>query len=173
MHLVGCLPSKVPLNINFVDQATDQQLPSPYITGLIQVPTGTTVTDKINESPHVAEGNGVGTMAQLNRYIRTMMKGENVLTKKTVTMMQTDIGIANPTEIQYGLGCSHHPILGYGHNGATEGYLSTMMYDPKTDVSVVDVIPYWDLTDGTNSLKKCLQALVNTGNIGREAIGYP
>lgn len=165
--------TKVPLNLFFVDQATDQQLPSPYITGMIQYPTNTTITDKINASPHIAEGNGVGTMAQLNRYIRTMMKGENVLTKKSVTMMQSDQGVANTPETHYGLGCTNNKILGYGHNGATEGYLSTMLYDPKTDVSLVVVIPYWDLTDGNKSLGKCLQALVNSGIAGREAIGFP
>jgi D-alanyl-D-alanine carboxypeptidase len=165
--------SKVPLNLHFVDQATDQQLPSPYITGLIQNPTNTVITDLINASAHVAEGNGVGTMAQLNRYIRTMMKGENVLTKNTVTMMQTNKGVANTPEQQYGLGCTHNETLGYGHNGATEGYLSTMMYDPKTDVSLVVLIPYWDLSDDKTSLGKCLQALVNTGITGRQAIGYP
>lgn len=165
--------TKVPLNLYFVDQATDQQLPSPYITGMIQEPTKTTITDQINASPHVAEGNGVGTMAQLNRYIRTMMKAENVLTKNTVMMMQKDKGVANPPQTEYGLGCSHNAILGYGHNGATEGYLSTMMYDPKTDISVVVVIPYWDLTDGNNSLGKCLQSLVNAGISGRQSIGYP
>lgn len=165
--------TKVPLNLYFVDQATDQQLPSPYITGMIQEPTKTTITDQINASPHVAEGNGVGTMAQLNRYIRTMMKAENVLTKNTVMTMQKDKGVANPPQTEYGLGCSHNAILGYGHNGATEGYLSTMMYDPKTDISVVVVIPYWDLTDGNNSLGKCLQSLVNAGISGRQSIGYP
>ena len=140
---------------------------------MIQEPTKTTITDQINASPHVAEGNGVGTMAQLNRYIRTIMKAENVLTKNSVTMMQKDKGVANPPQTEYGLGCSHNAILGYGHNGATEGYLSTMMYDPKTDISVVVVIPYWDLTDGNNSLGKCLQSLVNAGISGRQSIGYP
>ena len=164
--------SKVPLNLHFVDQATDQQLPSPYVTGLIQEPTMTTITDKINASSHVAEGNGIGTMALLNRYIRTLMKGENVLTKNTVTLMQTNRGSANTPEQQYGLGCSYNPILGYGHNGATEGYLSLMMYDPRNDVSVIVVIPYWDLTDGNNSLGKCLKALVNAGITGRQTIGY-
>lgn len=165
--------AKVPLNFNFVDQATDQQLPSPYVTGMIQYPTKTLITDKINASPHVAEGNGVGTMDQLNRYIRTMMKGENVLTKKMVTLMQTSEGPANTAETHYGLGCTNNKILGYGHNGATEGYLSSMMYDPKTDVSLIVMIPYWDLTDGNQSLGKCLQALVKAGIVGREAIGYP
>src|SRR5690606_8989474 len=63
--------SKVPIHLYFVENASDQQLPSPYITGMIQCPTNTVITDKINASPHVAEGNGVGTMALLNRYIRT------------------------------------------------------------------------------------------------------
>lgn len=164
--------SKVPLNLYFVENATDQQLPSPYITGMIQYPTNTVITDKINASPHVAEGNGVGTMAMLNRYIRTLMKGENVLNKASVTLMQTAEGPANTPQTHYALGCSRHPVLGYGHNGATEGYLSTMMYDPVTNVSVIVVIPYWDLTDGSTSLNKCLQALVKAGLAGREALGY-
>ncbi|MGV8915236.1 MAG: serine hydrolase domain-containing protein [Kaistella sp.] len=165
--------SPVPLNLHFVESATDQQLPTPYVTGMIRYPDNVTITDLINASPHVAEGNGVGTISQLNRYIRTLMKGENILTKNTITRMQTESGVANTPQTHYALGCSNHPILGYGHNGATEGYLSTMMYDPKTDVSVIVVIPYWDLTDGMNSLGKCLKALVKAGLVAREAVGYP
>ena len=165
--------SKVPINFNFVDKATDQQLPSPYITGMIRYPDRLVISDKINASAHVAEGNGVGTMNDLNKYIRTLMKGENVLNKDMINLMQTQKGSANEPGNEYGLGCAHHPVLGYGHNGATEGYLSLMMYDPASDVSVIVAIPFWDLTDGNSSLGKCIGAMVNAGLGARKVLGYP
>lgn len=58
------------------------------------------------------------------------------------------------------------------HNAATEGYLSLMMYDPDTDVSVIVSLPLWDLSDEMNSLVKCLGAMVNAGYASREALAY-
>lgn len=42
-----------------------------------------------NATAHIAEGNGIGTMTELAKYIRTTMKAENVLTTQSVQLMKT------------------------------------------------------------------------------------
>lgn len=166
--------AKVSLKLHFADQATDRQLAAPYITGLIRYPDKTVVTDLINASAHVAEGNGCGAMNELNQYIRTLMKGENILEQSSLNLMKTAKGPAPaPGNNDYALGCFHIKNLGYGHNGATQGYLSLMVYDPDTDISVIVLLPYWDLREGTESLKKCIMGIENAGWAAREALGYP
>lgn len=164
--------SPLPLNVHFIENATDQQLPSPYTTGMIHYTSHTEVTDKENASGHVAEGNGVGNMSDLNQYIRSLMKGRNVLKAESIDLMKNSIGPATkPENNNYALGCFHLDNLGYGHNGATAGYLSLMVYDPDTDVSVIVLLPYWNLS-GDETFTKCLYALNNAGLSARTALGY-
>jgi D-alanyl-D-alanine carboxypeptidase len=166
--------ARVPLGIRFPELATDQQLAAPYVTGKILEPGGiVTTTDQVNASAHVAEGNGCGNMADMNRFIRTTMKGSNLLTPASVQLMQHETGPATYNELNYALGCNHLSNLGYGHNGATEGYLSMMYYDPITDVSVVVMLPFWDLRQGKTSLQLCINAMTNAAWDARSALGYP
>ncbi|SDD25058.1 serine hydrolase domain-containing protein [Niabella drilacis] len=165
--------AKIPLGVRFIESAADKQLPAPYLTGMIRLPDTTIITDQENASGHIAEGNGIGTMTDLNRYIRSLMQGRNVLKPETVTLMQNSEGPAKPTDgSRYSLGCSHIEGLGYGHNGATVGYLSMMAYDPAADVSVVVLLPYWDLTSKTR-FEGCLRALSKAGRAARSVLGYP
>lgn len=100
-----------------------------------------------NATAHIAEGNGIGTMTELAKYIRTTMKAENVLTTQSVQLMKNSIGKATtPQDNNYALGCFHIPGIGYGHNGATEGYLSLMLHDPDTDITTIVLLPFWDLS---------------------------
>lgn len=170
-HIFG--PStQVPLQIHFPDLATDQTLPEPYCCGTIMNPGpgefGTNCQN--NMSAHVAEGNGYGTMRELNKYIRTMMKGENVLEPSTVEIMKHTTPINIPG---YALGTIHVTNLGYGHNGAIFGYLSYMLYDPQHDVSLITMMPFWDLTRSDTSFFVCLNAVQQLGSVGRKALGYP
>lgn len=165
--------AKVPFGVQFIENATDRQLPAPYTTGMIRLPDTTLITDRENASGHIAEGNGTGTMTDLNKYIRSLMQGRNVLKPATVTQMQNSEGPAKPPEgNRYSLGCTHIEGLGYGHNGATVGYLSMMAYDPATDVSVVVLLPYWDLTSKARS-DLCLKAQGKAGLAARAELGYP
>ena len=148
----------VPLKVHFPNLAADQSLPDPYVCGTILNPgIGENMTNCHNNmSAHVAEGNGCGTMAALNTYIRTLMRGENVLEPSTVEIMKTDV---IPADSSYGLGTYHVSSIGYGHNGAIYGYLSVMMYDPATDISVITMMPLFDMTGGVASFVKCFQAV--------------
>lgn len=160
--------SKRPLAIKFPELASDKQLPSPYVKGFIKYDTHDEVTDLKNASAHIGEGNGQGTMVMLTDYIRSLMKGENVLYASSAELMRTNKGPA--TTSGYGLGCSNFQGIGYGHNGATEGYLSLMAYDPKSDVSVIVLLPFWDLRG--NNLNKCIATLNSTAIEAKKTLGY-
>ena len=166
--------SRVPLPISFPYWADDVQLPQPNVASLIRRASGRVDGfGPVNMSAHIGEGNGYGTMSALNTYVRSLMRGENVLLLQTVKLMQTEVSTANPG---YGLGTSYRINLGYGHNGAIAGYLTTVTYDPATEVSVVAMLPLWDLTQGPNgdtSFEKCFTAMYDAAYAARAALGYP
>jgi D-alanyl-D-alanine carboxypeptidase len=159
----------VPVSIHFPMRADDTVLPSPRVEGLEVLGNLQQRYGDYNMSAHVGEGNGYGTIAALNTYIRTLMKGQNVLSPITVKLMQTDVSVQN----RYGLGTAYTPNLGYGHNGARIGNLALMAYDPLTDVSVVVYLPLWDLTNGLDSFIKCFNAIYDAAYAARAALGYP
>jgi D-alanyl-D-alanine carboxypeptidase len=97
------------------------------------------------------------------------MKGDNVLYASSAELMRTNKGAA--TTNGYGLGCSNFQGIGYGHNGATEGYLSMMAYDPKSDVSVIVLLPFWDLSS-TSKFERCLNTLNTTAIEAKRTLGY-
>jgi D-alanyl-D-alanine carboxypeptidase len=105
----------------------------------------------------------------LSDYIRTLMKGQNVLYASSAELMRTSKGPA--TTSGYALGCSDFTGIGYGHNGATEGYLSLMAYDPKSDVSVVVLFPFWDVRSD-EKFTRCLNTLNTTAIEAKRTLGY-
>lgn len=138
--------ARIPLNIKFVEEASDQQLPSPYITGYIHYDDRNERTDKKCNStyrwrqwywyhdrtcqiyPHNHESRKCTDHSVCSAY-------ENSIGKATT-----------PQDNNYALGCFHIPGIGYGHNGATEGYLSLMLHDPDTDITTIVLLPFWDLS---------------------------
>lgn len=168
-HLVGPDTPR-PLDLHFPERGNDRRLPTPRACGrILQADADPIVTCNANVSAKIAEGNGIGTMRELNRWVRSLHSGRNVLKPAIVGLMHDDVSSANPT---YALGTFKVQNLGYGHNGATLGNLSEMLYDPETGVSVVVYLPLWDLTEGATSFLKVFNALNCTGWIAREALGY-
>ena len=169
-HITGST-APVPLDISFPYLASDVKLPSPYAKGLMLSKDTNVIFTDVNMSAHVGEGNGLGTMADLNKYIRTLMKSENVLNKNSIELMKHTVSDSNKT---YALGCFYIKDLGYGHNGCIKGYLSLMMYDPDTDVSLIVMLPENDytITEDEKSIIKGLKAIVNAGFAARMALGY-
>ena len=160
----------VPLStIHFPVLANDVSLPDPHLIGTILEPGETQVYDKYNITAQIGEGNGYGTMEQLNKYIRTLMKGENVLKPSTIQLMQKDVSATNPG---YGLGCSYVPNIGYGHTGARIGYLNLMAYDPENDVSLIAMINLYDFRT-ENSFGICFNSLQEAAYAARKILGYP
>jgi D-alanyl-D-alanine carboxypeptidase len=144
-------------------------MPQPRVIGTILNSTGTEKYDDYNMSAQVGEGNGYGTIESLNTYIRTLMKGQNVLNHVTIQLMQKDL---SPGDRSYALGCTFIKNLDYGHNKARIGYLSLMAYDPANDISVVCMILLWDLRDGINSFLKCFNSIYDAAYAARQALGY-
>lgn len=159
--------SQVPLDIHFPNLASDQVLPSPRSCGH-ELLEGSNVVEycDFNMSAQVAEGNGYTTMRNLNTWIRSTMKGMNVLTPPSIELMKTSVSAANPT---YGLGCFYRENLGYGHNGARIGNLSLMIYDPVTDISIISYINAINEED----FLPTFNAIENVAYEVREALGYP
>jgi len=162
--------TSVPLDFHFPYLAEDNEMSLPFCCSIIYESGEIEINCLDNMSAHVAEGNGYGSIIDLNTYIRSLMKGENVLTPESVELMQNDVSAANDG---YSLGCIHVENLGMGHNGAIDGYLSLMVYDPEHDVSVIVMLPTWDLTDGYESFTKCFSAMYDAGWAARSFLGYP
>lgn len=162
--------SPVPLDMGFPYLATDQIMPEPHVCGTVYAGSKTEVICKTNMSAQVAEGNGFGTMRQVNRYIRSLMRGENVLQKETVHLMQQDVSESNSS---YALGCEYRENLGYGHNGARVGNLSLMAYNPDNEVSVVVYLPLFDLSNGMESFILCYNSIYEAAYAALETLGYP
>ncbi|GAB3942318.1 serine hydrolase domain-containing protein [Spirosoma harenae] len=169
-HVTGPA-SRVPVSVSFPYRTDDQLLPLPSVASLIRQSAKWGVGfGPVNMSAHVGEGNGYGTLTALNTYIRSLMRGENVLNPQSAYLMRTDGSSANP---RYGLGCNQFANLGYGHNGAIAGYLSVMAYDPDTDVSVIILLPLWDFSKGEASFETCFRHMYNAGYAAKGALGYP
>ena len=121
-------------------------------------------------SPHVGEGNGYGTFVELDKYVRAIMKGQSVLNANSIELMKKTVSDSNKT---YALGCFYIEDLGYGHNGCIKGYLSYMMYDPLTDVSVIIIMNANDYTmPEEKGIAEGLKALVNGAFASRMALGF-
>lgn len=128
-----------PLNLNdtrFPSLGTEQALPEPYVEGYTIVNGDELETTFINLSASVAEGNIVTTPENLTRWLHLLQTGEAGLDKETVSMMN-EVILTAEAHYAYGLGITYTEGLGYGHDGAQMGYLTTMRYDPETDVTVL------------------------------------
>ncbi|AQG79613.1 serine hydrolase domain-containing protein [Spirosoma montaniterrae] len=168
--------TKVPLALRFPVLASDTKMPVPFLGGNERLPGKTPIIfGDYNMSAQVAEGNGYGTPVSLNTFIRTLMKGENVLKPETVKLMQSDVNLKSQNT--YALGCFYTKNLGFGHNGERCGTLSLAMYDPATDVSVVAFINLVDKTRGGetqgSTFAMCFNAIYGAAYGGRAALGYP
>jgi D-alanyl-D-alanine carboxypeptidase len=168
-YVVGPL-TPVPLDIKFPYLASDNTMPTPNVSGRVYNQNGTyTNTSVYNKSGNIGEGNGYGTMSMLRTYIRSMMKGTNILTPATVEIMKNDLSPGSPN---YALGCTLFTNLGYGHTGATMGYFSCMFYDPITGVSVVGMIPMWDQTNNGNNFNAPFYAMLDACWAARTVLGF-
>jgi len=169
-YITGSGTPAGPMEISFPYISSQTSIPEPFVKGNIFMPGGTLVLEKQNMSSQVAGGNGIGTMAMLDKYIRTIMKGENVLTSASVELMKNTVSEHNKT---YGLGCFYVENLGYGHNGNIKGYLSQMFYDPLTDVSIIMMANAVDFSHDMPGLINGLHTLNTTGYAAREILGLP
>ena len=133
---------------------TDRELPQPFVPGFVHIPGTIQNVTVSNISGNVAEGNLITTPSDLALFIRKLMRGEGVLSSNLVYSTMLNCLPATPGSLSlYGCGVNNINILGYGHTGAHEGYLSQMIHDPVTDVTLVIYTNGWDLREGINSIR--------------------
>lgn len=128
-------------------EGTDVQMPEPFAPGYLFMPEKYNCT-KSNISGNVAEGNLITTPYDLAHFLRMLLRGEGVLSATTVNELMLTPLIPPDTVTNYTCGISFTGGLGYGHNGAHEGYLSLMASDPDTDFTVVVFTNAWNIVNG-------------------------
>jgi D-alanyl-D-alanine carboxypeptidase len=144
--------------------ATDRTIPAPYCDGFVFEGGVFKPWNEDNMSPTVAEGNMISTPANLTQWIRKLIKGEAGINAANVELMKTPSAYST----SYGLGILNGGGLGYGHNGAHNGFTSLMLYNPADDVSVVI---YSNVMDNTNFPKE--QALLKkVAQDAKSILGY-
>jgi len=164
-------------NTMVVVDGSDQILPDPFTKGFNWVDGQIEDVTHSNMSPHVAEGSMTTTPHDLALWAKRLFTGQAGLTKETVQLMMdacTSTGGEATTAVEYGLGllCSQN---GYGHNGAHEGYLSNMVYNPKTGVAYVIFTNIWNCqtcAKNIDSLKNELKTMDEITTKVLRTLGY-
>jgi D-alanyl-D-alanine carboxypeptidase len=129
----------------------DVTLPVPFAKGYIMDSTGVKECTESNISGNVAEGNIITTPDDLAKYLRTLLRGEGPLLPYYVNN-QLLLPIDGSQVNWYACGLNYANNLGFGHNGAHEGYLSRMVYDPVTDFTVVAFTNSWNAMNGLHTI---------------------
>ena len=151
----------------FPSNGTDRQIPPPYAKGYSIINGATRETTLDNMSAHVAEGNMITTPDNLARWVKLLYTGKAGLEQKYVDMM-TSVNPTGEDHGLYGLGTSFAEGLGYGHNGAHMGYMTTMFYDKENDVAIV-------LSASVSSFDDIygeIQYLYGIGHSAKQILGY-
>lgn len=138
---------------------TDRTIPAPFARGYYYLPDIKECTES-NISGNIAEGNLITTPDDLSKFIRKLLRGEGVLSLTTVNNVLISIPTGPLGESRYACGISYAPNLGWGHNGAHEGYLSRMVSDPDLDISMVAFTNAWNTTGGLSSIGEQLLGLL-------------
>jgi len=139
----------------------DQQMPEPFFPGYVLQNNQVYDVTASNISGNVAEGNIIATPYDLAHFIRKLLRGEGPLTSYNAnTIMMNVIPVNTTSTYAYGCGLTLTNGLGYGHNGAHEGYLSLMIYDPENDISIIVLTNTWNLSNGMGSLYEQLGGLL-------------
>jgi D-alanyl-D-alanine carboxypeptidase len=146
---------------------TDNTLPSPYVKGYYYDATLNIDATWSNVSPNVADGTLITTPNDLSKFIRTLLRGEGVLSAVTVNSVLLSPMVPPDTMMTYYCGIETINNLGYGHDGDKQGYSSRMAYDPELDFAVVaftngnnlfnGMISFGELVDGV-VLESCYKA---------------
>jgi D-alanyl-D-alanine carboxypeptidase len=133
----------------------DQIIPNQFAQGFIYSNNGIQDVTLSNVSGNVAEGNLITTPKDLAYASRKLLSGQGILNTNTVnSIMMNCIPVSDASNGSYGCGLTFTNNLGYGHNGAHEGYLSYMVYDPINDITIAMFTNTWNLKDDMNTMKE-------------------
>lgn len=140
---------------------TDQSIPEPFAPGFILTADSSLNVTFSNISGNVAEGTLITTPYDLGHFIKKLLSGKGVLNPHMVnSVMMNYLPTGSINAGGYGCGLTYLNNLGYGHNGAHEGYLSQMAYDPQSGFTVVVFTNCWNLKDGMSTLHDQLICLL-------------
>lgn len=148
---------------------SDQLIPAPFARGYYYLPATKECTQS-NISANVAEGNLITTPYDLSRFIRKLLRGEGVLTITTVNTILKNIPAGPLGDSRYACGISFIPNLGWGHNGAHEGFLSRMVTDPDTDITLIAFTNTWNLTGGMGTIVEQLNNVLDEACLKAKAL---
>lgn len=144
---MGMLNSSMPV------LGSDQEIPEPNAPGYVLYNDEVYNVTSSNISANVAEGNLITSPDDLSRFLSKLLSGQGVLNYNTVnSLMMNYLPTGGIGAGGYGCGLTYTNNLGYGHNGAHEGYLSIMAYDPEIDFTVVAFTNTWNLNEDMSSL---------------------
>ena len=162
-------------NTIVVYKGSDQTLPDPFVRGFNWADGEIQDVTLSNMSPHVAEGSVITTPGDLANWAKKLFSGQAGLTGESVAMMESGMSKGDGTGAKYGLGIDQYKDGGFGHSGAHAGYLSNMVYYPKTGVAFVIFSNIWDCqTCATNidSLKDELKVMNSISDKVLQKLGY-
>ena len=138
---------------------SDQLLPAPFAKGYYFTSEVVECT-KSNISANVAEGNLLTTPENLARFLRVLLRGEGVLKSFWVNNVLLSVPKTPADAGTYACGIYSAENLGWGHNGAHEGFLSRMVSDPNTDITVVAFTNTWNIKDGMNTMREQMNSML-------------
>ncbi|PIS18981.1 MAG: hypothetical protein COW19_10930 [Zetaproteobacteria bacterium CG12_big_fil_rev_8_21_14_0_65_55_1124] len=144
---------------------TDKAIPAPYAEGYRRLNGDFVICTQDNLSGQVAEGNIISTPADLARWVKLLVTGHSGVTKPYADMM---LACGRQGKDCYGLGVFYRKNLGYGHNGAHQGYLSLMLYNPDDDVAL---IVFSTIVD-SDHLKDEMTVQMRVASRARQILGF-
>lgn len=148
-------------NTTFPYLGTELQIPTPFARGYVYMVDTLVETTESNISANVAEGNMITTPEDLSKFLRHLIQGTGVLSPYWVNNVMLAPPAGSTPGSWYGCGINHALNLGYGHNGAHEGYLSRMVTDPEVDYTAVVFTNAWNMTNGMASIADQLYFLLD------------
>lgn len=139
-------------NTTYPYSGNDRLIPAPFAPGYIFLHDSTSEVTISNISANVAEGNMITTPDDLSKFLRTLIQGNGVLKPYWVNQVMLAPPAGSTPGGWYGCGINYALNLGYGHNGAHEGYLSRMVTDPQLDYTAVVFTNSWNYSNGITSI---------------------
>jgi D-alanyl-D-alanine carboxypeptidase len=158
----------IPMGLNATSaprSSSDRTIPSPYLRGYSNLGAGFLETTEDNMSGNVAEGNIIGTPADMARWIKSLLTGRGPLTKEQITRMTT---VSAGSTTKYALGIASYTDIGMGHTGAHQGFMNLVVYNPQDDLTMVVVLPFVDF----NKVSEQGSFLLEIGKEARKIAGY-
>jgi D-alanyl-D-alanine carboxypeptidase len=151
---------------------SDRQLPAPFVPGYVQSVDGIKNTTISNISGNVAEGNLITTPADLAKFLRESVLGRGVISSVVMNqvMSEYDSDGGMPPRTVTDVVCNMYPTSDMDIQGAHEGYLSEMIYDPghgHHDGYLLKCLGFegWDISSISKVMNTMQEALYKTKGI--------